>query len=166
MLIFIELDKGIVINYSLSKDFKGAFSVPEGSWVMKMALAFYFAQSPFNIYNFFILANTNVTSIFMLLSVIITMFSVLNSNKEKDALTEEKGEHYSEHNWAKAKGKGVCMEKIWLRRTALCREGCRVPIKKGSLLVMDSAWGENKDTGLSSSVDPSWLGALWKGRRN
>ena len=112
-----------MISYNLSKDFKGAFTVPEESWEMKMALAFYFAQFHFNIYKFFILVNTNVTSIFILISVIITMFSVLNSNKEKDTLTEEKGEQYSENNWAKAKGKGVCMKKIWLRWTVLCYEG-------------------------------------------
>lgn len=51
------------------------------------------------------------------------MFSVLNSNKEKDTLTEEKGEQYSENNCAKAKGQGVCMKKIWLRWTVLCYEG-------------------------------------------
>ena len=63
MLIFIYLDKDKMINYNLSKDFKGAFPIPEEPWVMKIAFAFYFVQFHFNICNFFILVNTNITRV-------------------------------------------------------------------------------------------------------
>lgn len=75
--------------------------------VMKTALAFYLVQFLFNIRNFFHFSNTNITSIFILTSVIITMLTVPNWNKEKDTLIEEKGEQDSGNNWAKTKGKGA-----------------------------------------------------------